>query len=148
MYYNTPNWKTSLVSITNIPSYPISNCLLKNAWLLLDIACRLDLLHSIHGFQSRLLLFKVITFVPYDLAFFALLHLATESQKHIIICWLCYLLLSFYPDMGNEKSNSYWEAELPPNYDRVGIENFIRAKYVVLFSINCLQNNLILQYHF
>ncbi|XP_038690265.1 ADP-ribosylation factor GTPase-activating protein AGD5-like isoform X2 [Tripterygium wilfordii] len=31
--------------------------------------------------------------------------------------------------MGNEKSNSYWEAELPPNYDRVGIENFIRAKY-------------------
>ncbi|KAL5986870.1 hypothetical protein ACLOJK_015204 [Asimina triloba] len=30
---------------------------------------------------------------------------------------------------GNEKSNSYWEAELPPNYDRVGIENFIRAKY-------------------
>ncbi|XP_052181007.1 ADP-ribosylation factor GTPase-activating protein AGD5-like isoform X2 [Diospyros lotus] len=32
--------------------------------------------------------------------------------------------------MGNEKSNSYWEAELPPNYDRVGIENFIRAKYI------------------
>lgn len=32
--------------------------------------------------------------------------------------------------MGNEKANSYWEAELPPNYDRVGIENFIRAKYV------------------
>lgn len=31
--------------------------------------------------------------------------------------------------MGNERSNSYWEAELPPNYDRVGIENFIRAKY-------------------
>ena len=32
--------------------------------------------------------------------------------------------------MGNEKANGYWEAELPPNYDRVGIENFIRAKYV------------------
>ncbi|XP_027187795.1 ADP-ribosylation factor GTPase-activating protein AGD5 isoform X2 [Cicer arietinum] len=31
--------------------------------------------------------------------------------------------------MGNEKANSYWEAELPPNYDRVGIEHFIRAKY-------------------
>ncbi|CAL8145986.1 unnamed protein product [Prunus armeniaca] len=31
--------------------------------------------------------------------------------------------------MGNEKSNRFWEAELPPNYDRVGIENFIRAKY-------------------
>lgn len=37
--------------------------------------------------------------------------------------------------MGNEKSNSYWEAELPPNYDRVGIENFIRAKYVFVPSI-------------
>lgn len=34
--------------------------------------------------------------------------------------------------MGNEKANSYWEAELPPNYDRVGIENFIRAKYGLL----------------
>ncbi|KAL3522192.1 hypothetical protein ACH5RR_015026 [Cinchona calisaya] len=32
--------------------------------------------------------------------------------------------------MGNEKSNGYWEAELPPRNDRVGIENFIRAKYV------------------
>ena len=32
--------------------------------------------------------------------------------------------------MGNEKANCFWEAELPPNYDRVGIENFIRAKYV------------------
>ncbi|XP_031394018.1 ADP-ribosylation factor GTPase-activating protein AGD5-like isoform X2 [Punica granatum] len=31
--------------------------------------------------------------------------------------------------MGNEKANSYWEAELPPNYDRVRIDNFIRAKY-------------------
>lgn len=31
--------------------------------------------------------------------------------------------------MGNKKSNSYWEAELPSNYNRVGIENFIRAKY-------------------
>jgi hypothetical protein len=33
--------------------------------------------------------------------------------------------------MGNEKANCYWEAELPPNYDRVGIENFIRAKYAI-----------------
>ncbi|KAI3434047.1 uncharacterized protein J3R85_006834 [Psidium guajava] len=32
--------------------------------------------------------------------------------------------------MGNEKANSYWEAELPLKYSRVGIENFIRAKYV------------------
>jgi stromal membrane-associated protein len=37
--------------------------------------------------------------------------------------------VAFIQLMGNEKSNSYWEAELPPNYDRVGIENFIRAKY-------------------
>ncbi|KAM7498756.1 hypothetical protein LguiA_023170 [Lonicera macranthoides] len=37
--------------------------------------------------------------------------------------------VAFIQSMGNEKSNSYWEAELPLNYDRVGIENFIRAKY-------------------
>ncbi|XWS19535.1 hypothetical protein CRYUN_Cryun31cG0024200 [Craigia yunnanensis] len=37
--------------------------------------------------------------------------------------------VSLIQSMGNEKSNNYWEAELPPNYDRVGIENFIRAKY-------------------
>ncbi|QCD86944.1 ADP-ribosylation factor GTPase-activating protein AGD5 isoform X1 [Vigna unguiculata] len=37
--------------------------------------------------------------------------------------------VAFIQHMGNEKANSYWEAELPPNYDRVGIENFIRAKY-------------------
>ncbi|KAG5235548.1 ADP-ribosylation factor GTPase-activating protein [Salix suchowensis] len=37
--------------------------------------------------------------------------------------------VAFIQSMGNERVNSYWEAELPPNYDRVGIENFIRAKY-------------------
>lgn len=37
--------------------------------------------------------------------------------------------VAFIQTMGNEKSNGYWEADLPPNYDRVGIENFIRAKY-------------------
>ncbi|WOL15679.1 putative ADP-ribosylation factor GTPase-activating protein AGD5 isoform X1 [Canna indica] len=37
--------------------------------------------------------------------------------------------VAFIQTMGNKKANSYWEAELPPNYDRVGIENFIRAKY-------------------
>ncbi|PPD89539.1 hypothetical protein GOBAR_DD13525 [Gossypium barbadense] len=37
--------------------------------------------------------------------------------------------VAFIQSMGNEKANSYWEAELPPHYDRVGIENFIRAKY-------------------
>ncbi|KAL7603815.1 ADP-ribosylation factor GTPase-activating protein AGD5 isoform X1 [Lactuca sativa] len=38
--------------------------------------------------------------------------------------------IAFIQSMGNKKSNSFWEAELPPKYDRVGIENFIRAKYV------------------
>ncbi|KAM3343334.1 ADP-ribosylation factor GTPase-activating protein AGD5 [Capsicum galapagoense] len=37
--------------------------------------------------------------------------------------------VAFIQSMGNEKANSYWEAELPPNYDRVGIENFIHSKY-------------------
>ncbi|KAI3820569.1 hypothetical protein L1987_08117 [Smallanthus sonchifolius] len=37
--------------------------------------------------------------------------------------------VAFIKSMGNAKSNCYWEAELPPNYDIVGIENFIRAKY-------------------
>ncbi|KAK9072323.1 hypothetical protein SSX86_008756 [Deinandra increscens subsp. villosa] len=37
--------------------------------------------------------------------------------------------VAFIQSMGNAKSNSYWEAELPSKYDRVGIENFIRAKY-------------------
>ncbi|KAK8542712.1 hypothetical protein V6N13_136732 [Hibiscus sabdariffa] len=37
--------------------------------------------------------------------------------------------VAFIQSMGNGKANSYWEAELPPNYNRVGIENFIRAKY-------------------
>ncbi|KAL6990988.1 hypothetical protein U1Q18_009109 [Sarracenia purpurea var. burkii] len=38
--------------------------------------------------------------------------------------------VAFIQSMGNEKSNTYWEAELPPKYDRVGVGNFIRAKYV------------------
>ncbi|XP_047336382.1 ADP-ribosylation factor GTPase-activating protein AGD5-like [Impatiens glandulifera] len=37
--------------------------------------------------------------------------------------------VSFIQSIGNEKANSYWEANIPPNYDRVGLENFIRAKY-------------------
>ncbi|CAL5445330.1 unnamed protein product [Camellia sinensis] len=31
--------------------------------------------------------------------------------------------------MGNEKANSYWEAEASPDLDKSGTENFIRAKY-------------------
>lgn len=38
--------------------------------------------------------------------------------------------IAFMQKMGNVKSNAYWEAELRPNHNRVGIENFIRAKYV------------------
>ncbi|TKY61122.1 ADP-ribosylation factor GTPase-activating protein AGD15 [Spatholobus suberectus] len=34
--------------------------------------------------------------------------------------------------MGNEKSNKHWETKMPPKFDRskLGIEKFIRAKYV------------------
>lgn len=38
--------------------------------------------------------------------------------------------IAFLQSMGNEKSNAYWEAGLPPNFNRGGIESFIRAKYV------------------
>lgn len=38
--------------------------------------------------------------------------------------------IAFIQTMGNKKSNSFWEAELPPKYNRVGTENFIRAKYI------------------
>ena len=54
--------------------------------------------------------------------------------------------------MGNEKSHSYWEAELPPNYDTVAIENFIRTKndltrcWVLLFWL--VQNSPIVMLWF
>ncbi|XP_031403485.1 probable ADP-ribosylation factor GTPase-activating protein AGD15 [Punica granatum] len=38
--------------------------------------------------------------------------------------------VAFMQCMGNKKSNDYWEAELPVDYDRSMIERFIRAKYV------------------
>ncbi|WOL16026.1 putative ADP-ribosylation factor GTPase-activating protein AGD5 isoform X2 [Canna indica] len=37
--------------------------------------------------------------------------------------------VAFMQKIGNTKANRYWEAELPPNFCRVGIESFIRAKY-------------------
>ncbi|XP_076904466.1 ADP-ribosylation factor GTPase-activating protein AGD5-like [Bidens hawaiensis] len=37
--------------------------------------------------------------------------------------------VAFIQSMGNVKSNSYWEAELPSKYDRLSIENFVRVKY-------------------
>ncbi|XP_031478432.1 ADP-ribosylation factor GTPase-activating protein AGD5-like isoform X2 [Nymphaea colorata] len=38
--------------------------------------------------------------------------------------------VAFIQSMGNEKSNSYWEAELPLDFQKPGLESFIRAKYV------------------
>ncbi|GAB4827602.1 Putative ADP-ribosylation factor GTPase-activating protein agd15-like [Ancistrocladus abbreviatus] len=38
--------------------------------------------------------------------------------------------VAYMKSTGNAKANSYWEAELPPNFDRSRIERFIRAKYV------------------
>ncbi|KAL8457194.1 hypothetical protein ACS0TY_035155 [Phlomoides rotata] len=38
--------------------------------------------------------------------------------------------VSFMQLMGNEKSNEYWEAELPPDFDRNPMEKFIHSKYV------------------
>ncbi|XP_031743036.1 probable ADP-ribosylation factor GTPase-activating protein AGD15 isoform X2 [Cucumis sativus] len=37
--------------------------------------------------------------------------------------------VAFMQSMGNERSNCYWEAELPPNFDRKENQTFIRAKY-------------------
>ncbi|CDO98576.1 unnamed protein product [Coffea canephora] len=37
--------------------------------------------------------------------------------------------VAFMQSMGNQKANSYWEAELPLNVDRSNMEKFIRAKY-------------------
>ncbi|XP_024929185.1 probable ADP-ribosylation factor GTPase-activating protein AGD15 isoform X2 [Ziziphus jujuba] len=36
--------------------------------------------------------------------------------------------VTFMASTGNEKANRYWEARLPPNSDRNGIEKFIHAK--------------------
>ncbi|XP_051136787.1 probable ADP-ribosylation factor GTPase-activating protein AGD15 [Andrographis paniculata] len=38
--------------------------------------------------------------------------------------------ITFMKTIGNNKSNEYWEAQLPPAYDRNSIETFIRDKYV------------------
>ncbi|KAJ0018837.1 hypothetical protein Pint_10718 [Pistacia integerrima] len=55
-------------------------------------------------------------------------HISKVVRSATLDTWLPEQV-TFIQSMGNEKSNSYWEAELPPNYDRVRIENFIRAKY-------------------
>ncbi|GLU18435.1 hypothetical protein SLE2022_347390 [Rubroshorea leprosula] len=38
--------------------------------------------------------------------------------------------VAFMHSMGNQKSNSFWEAELPPDFDRSGTGKFIRSKYM------------------
>ncbi|KAL9267629.1 putative ADP-ribosylation factor GTPase-activating protein AGD15 [Drosera capensis] len=38
--------------------------------------------------------------------------------------------VAFMQSMGNARANSYWEAKLPPNFSRSGIDRFIHAKYV------------------
>ncbi|GAV81202.1 ArfGap domain-containing protein [Cephalotus follicularis] len=37
--------------------------------------------------------------------------------------------IDYMQSMGNEKSNNYWEAELPSNFDRSEIDRFVHAKY-------------------
>ncbi|XP_030541181.1 probable ADP-ribosylation factor GTPase-activating protein AGD15 [Rhodamnia argentea] len=37
--------------------------------------------------------------------------------------------VAFMQCMGNKRSNNYWEAELPPDYDRSEIQKFIHIKY-------------------
>ena len=66
-----------------------------------------------HLFNVSMIIITLNCF-PFDLA---KLHLRSG---------FCFLLSTA---MGNERSNNYWEAELPPKYDRVVIEYFIRAKY-------------------
>lgn len=60
------------------------------------------------------MIFNSLNCLPFD---FSKLHLRSG---------FCFLLPTA---MGNERSNNYWEAELPPKHDRVVIEYFIRAKY-------------------
>ncbi|KAG8472394.1 hypothetical protein CXB51_034220 [Gossypium anomalum] len=60
--------------------------------------------------------------------FLYLIHIYILVRSATLDTWLPEQV-AFIQSMGNEKANSYWEAELPPRYDRVGIENFIRAKY-------------------
>ncbi|KAL1541928.1 hypothetical protein AAHA92_26085 [Salvia divinorum] len=38
--------------------------------------------------------------------------------------------VAFMQAMGNEKSNSYWEADLPAKFHRSPIDTFVKAKYV------------------
>ena len=61
--------------------------------------------------------------------FFNCSQVTSKLRYKVLKVILFVFSFSLLTAMGNEKSNSYWEAELPPNYDRVAIENFIRTKY-------------------
>lgn len=54
---------------------------------------------------------------PWDIYMHAMLRNSSQSWS------------PYFKAMGNEKSNSYWEAEMPSNVDRNGTGTFIRAKY-------------------
>lgn len=73
------------------------------------------------------LVVPICSIIDFFFVFFFFLNLLLFANSNIGLTIIFPFWL--YVGMGNEKSNSYWEAELPPNYDRVGIENFIRAKY-------------------
>ena len=89
--------------------------------------CRFDLQPLTHGFQNRLHLFNVSSLACCKLVIIMIVFQLLLGWTNSLLCTVCLA-------MGNERVNSYWEAELPPNYDRVGIENFIRAKYVYFYN--------------
>lgn len=78
------------------------------------------------------------TWLPDQVAFIQSEPTVFSSSSYYSIS-SCFFLLnnitsSCFLAMGNQKSNSYWEAELPAKSDRVGIENFIRAKYDIIVN--------------
>ena len=110
------SWRCCLICIKVLLSLRIFV-----SWLVLF--CRFDLQPLTHGFQNRLHLFNVSSLACCKLVIIMIVLQLLLGLINSLLCTVCLA-------MGNERANSYWEAELPPNYDRVGIENFIRAKYV------------------
>ncbi|KAJ6418712.1 hypothetical protein OIU84_001980 [Salix udensis] len=49
--------------------------------------------------------------------------------------------VAFMQSVGNRRSNDYWEAELPGNFDRSGTDRFIHAKYGRKDGFQEIQNN-------
>lgn len=153
------------VSFTCLRCVILWNYLLRYSWLgevqwyltsvdyAPDGCFRSDLQHWIRGFRNKLLLFNVNKLTSFFRLFVCHLSVLFSFHSNAIAetglwqywCFILVLLFHFAA-MGNERSNSYWEAELPPNYDRVGIENFIRAKYedshfISCVSLSCLESS-------